>query len=138
MMQKQHQFSTVGILLLIIVIVKSRRILKGTCGSNAAFYRVATDYILDEEPISRNVTDDINECLDVCVEVPTCVAFNTHKRQGSKVDCHLLKNDHISKSNKLKSLKGWSFYFTGTREISRTVSIQLSIDITFIKRLPYC
>ena len=121
--ETQRAYSIVGILLLTIAIIKSRRISKGTCGSNAAFYRVTTDYILDEEPISRNVTEDVNECVDACVEVPACVAINTHKRKNSKVDCHLLKNDHISKPNRLKTMKGWSLYFTGTRDISRAVSI---------------
>ena len=111
------------IILSIIVLIRTRRISKGSCGSNAAFYRVAKDYILDVGPIARNITDDLMDCVDICIEIPTCIAINTHKRQDSKIDCHALKDDHISKPKMVKPKTGWSLYFTGTTDISRTVSI---------------
>ena len=111
------------IILSIIALIRTRRISKGSCGSNAVFYRVAKDYILDVDPIARNITDDLMDCVDTCIEVPTCIAINTHKRQDSKIDCHSLKDDHISKPKMVKAKTGWSLYFTGTADISRTVSI---------------
>ena len=114
---------TAGLLLSAIVLIRTRRISKTSCGSNAVLYRIAADHILDETPISVNVTDDITDCIDVCVETPKCIAFNSHKRNDSKVDCHLLKDDHMSKRNKLIRKQGWNLYDTGTKEISSAVSI---------------
>ena len=113
----------VGLLLSVIVLIRTRRISKTSCGSNAVFYRIAADHILDEIPISVNVTDDMIDCIDVCVDYPKCIAINSHKRQDSKIDCHLLKDDHMSKRNKLVRKQGWNLYDTGTREISRAVSM---------------
>ena len=115
--------------------MRTRRISKGSCGSNAVFYHVAKDYILDVNPIARNITDDLMDCVDNCIEVPTCIAINTHKRQDSKTDCHLLKDDHISKPKMVKAKTGWSLYFTGTTDISRTVSIFAFFSLVFSNKL---
>lgn len=110
----------------IIFVTRTRRISKTSCSSEAAFYRVASDHVLDEEPVSRNVTDDLFECIDICVELPKCVAINV--RQHSKVDCHTLKDDRMSKPNKIIAKKGWSLYDTGTIDISRSVSISRTFE----------
>ena len=103
-------------------LARCRRVFKGTCGSEATFYRIANDHILDEQPIAKNVTNDLVECIDLCVSVSKCVAMNTHKRSDSKIDCHLLKDDHMSKPRKMIAKKGWNFYDTGSKETSRTVN----------------
>ena len=124
-MAKSYQWNLIfSLIFSIIVLTRPRRISKGSCGSNAEFYRVAKDYILDVDPIARNITDDLMDCVDTCIEVPTCIAMNTHKRQDSKIDCHSLKDDHISKPTKVKAKNGWSLFFTGTTDMSRRVSCQ--------------
>ena len=126
-------YSVVGILFSTIIVTKARRISKGTCGSDAVFYRVATNYILDEEPISKNITKDLNDCVDICIELPTCIAINLRKRQDSTAECHLLKDDHASKPNKLKAKNGWSLYFTGSSDVSRRVSFLCCFAIILVR-----
>ncbi|XP_065054059.1 uncharacterized protein LOC135682899 isoform X3 [Rhopilema esculentum] len=120
-MHSREIFHTYLVTLSLLVLARCRRVFKGTCGSEATFYRIANDHILDEEPIAKNVTSDLVECIDLCVSVEKCVAMNTHKRNDSKVDCHLLKDDHMSKPRKMIAKKGWNFYDTGSKEISRTI-----------------
>ncbi|XP_065054061.1 neurexin-4-like [Rhopilema esculentum] len=109
------------VILKLIALARCRRVFKGTCGSEATFYRIANDHILDEEPIAKNVTSDLVECMDLCVNVAKCVAMNTHKRTDSKIDCHLLKDDHMSMPRKVTAKNGWNLYDTGSKEISRKV-----------------
>lgn len=110
-----------------IVFIKSRRISKTACSTYAVFYRSASNYILDEEPITRNLTQDIIGCMDLCVETAECIAFNAHVRKDYKIDCHTLRNDHVSKPSKLTPKNDWSLYDTGSRDTSRSVSTRQSI-----------
>ena len=109
--------------------LRGRRVSKTSCGSSAAFYRIAKDHILDEEPISRNTTTDLEECVDLCIEEPKCKAMNTHHRADSRMDCHLLKDDHMSKPKKIIAKQGWNIYDTGSKEISRTVILLFSFSV---------
>ena len=108
-----------------ISLLRARRVSKTTCGSSAAFYRIAKHYVLNEEPISRNVTTDLEGCVDLCIEEPKCKAMNTHYRHDGTMDCHLLKDDHMSKPKKMIAKQGWNIYDTGSKEISRRVSLSL-------------
>lgn len=113
----------------IFSLLTARRVSKTSCGSSAAFYRIAKDHILNEEPISRNITTDLEECVDLCIEEPKCKAMNTHKRNDTKMDCHLLKDDHMSKPKKMIAKQGWSIYDTGSKDISRTVGYMLLFNL---------
>ena len=106
----------------ILSLLRTRRVSKTSCGSSAAFYRIAKDHILNEEPISRNITTDLEECVDLCIEELKCKAMNTHYRDDGNMDCHLLKDDHMSKPKKMIAKQGWSIYDTGSKEMSRRVS----------------
>ena len=106
----------------LVSLLRARRVSKTSCGSSAAFYRIAKDHALNEEPISRNITTDLEECIDLCIEEPKCKAMNTHYRDDGKMDCHLLKDDHMSKPKKMITKQGWNIYDTGSKAISRTVS----------------
>ena len=105
---------------------------KTSCGSSAAFYRIAKDHALNEEPISRNTTADLEKCVDLCIEEPRCKAMNTRYRDDFKMDCHLLKDDHMSKPKKMIAKQGWNIYDTGSKEISRKVSSFFRHFIYFI------
>ena len=106
----------------VLSLLRARRVSKTSCGRSAAFYRIAKDHILNEEPISRNTTADLEECVEFCIEELKCKAMNTHYRDDGKMDCHLLKDDHMSKPRKMIAKQGWSIYDTGSKEISRSVS----------------
>ena len=110
----------------IVSLLRDRRVSKTSCGSSAAFYRIAKDHALNEEPISRNITADLEECIDLCIEETRCKAMNTHYRDDGKMDCHLLKDDHMSKPKKMIAKQGWNIYDTGSKEISRRVSSLLT------------
>ena len=113
----------------ILTFLKARRVSKTSCGSSAAFYRIAKDHALNEEPISRNITTDLEECIDLCIEEAKCKAMNTHYRDDGKMDCHLLKDDHMSKPKKMITKQGWNIYDTGSREISRKVSSFYTLNL---------
>ena len=100
----------------------SRRISQGSCGTSGTFYLIARDAILNEIAIFQNVTDNLADCIDFCISIAVCKAMNTHLRNDSKLDCHLLQDDHITKSAGVIQKAGWNFYDTGSSDTNRAVS----------------
>ena len=133
MLTMSDQFCFIILVMLkLIALAGSRRVFQGACGGEATFYRIANDHILDEEPIAKNVTNDLVECMNLCVNVAKCVAMNTHKRSDNKIDCHLLKDDHLSMPRKVTAKNDWNLYDTGSKEISRKVFFYTAFCQCFI------
>eukprot|EP00794_Sanderia_malayensis_P008138 gene8138-9008_t len=115
------RFILAAILVLHMTTTYARRISKYGKNTDAAFYCIARDAILDEPAIFKNVTNGLVDCIDFCVEVAICKAINTHKRTDGKLDCHLLQEDHISKGTKVISKSGWKLYDTGSSATNKAI-----------------
>lgn len=116
---------------------ESRRISNTTCGTSAAFYRVADNSALDTNPFLETIVKSMMGCLDLCIETHPCRAFLIHRVHGTKYNCHLMQHDHMSEGVRIISKSGWMLFDTGSEDTNRKVSKTIFPPQILIQRSKY-
>eukprot|EP00794_Sanderia_malayensis_P003378 gene3378-3867_t len=103
-----------------------RRISNSSCGSMATFYRIGTpnQTALQVTPLLQKIVASLEQCIDSCVQVELCKAFNFRCERKKKCDCHLLEFDHMTNPNDVRNMIGWNLYDTGSYTLSREVGFR--------------
>ena len=84
------------------------------CNMQATFYKVASNYSMtDARNISKHTTEGLLGCLDFCIELNFCKAFNFKKVKENDAVCELLRKDRTTSASDIIPRKGWSYYDTG-------------------------
>ena len=108
---------TCGILLAIlanIACIYSENIVRHECGAQATFYKVASNYAMnDVAKITKTTNDGYMGCIDHCIEYPMCKAFNYKAMVNDIGICELLHKDRTTNPKDVVSRTGWNYYDTG-------------------------
>lgn len=89
-------------------------IVRHSCNTQAAFYKVASNYAMtDESKVTKSTSDGPFGCMDLCIELPTCKAFNVRKISSSSSTCELVQKDRTTNPKDVVARSGWIYYDTG-------------------------
>ena len=99
---------------LVLVPINGENIVRHLCNKQAVFYKVASNYsMIDASNMSQSTTDGPLGCVDLCIDLNVCKAFNFRRPKVGDAICELLTKDRTTHPNDLTSRDGWSFYDTG-------------------------
>lgn len=92
----------------------SENIVRHACNSQATFFKVATNYSMnDNGKVTKTTSNSLIGCVDLCFQYPLCKAFNYKSVTTEESTCELLQKDRITSPNDIVPRGGWSFYDTG-------------------------
>ena len=102
------------ILTVTIASIHGENIVRDHCGVQARFYKVASNFAMNEAGnITKLTSDGYMGCVDLCIDYPLCKAFNFKSITNADSVCELLHKDRTTHANDVVSRNGWSYYDTG-------------------------
>ncbi|XP_065053405.1 uncharacterized protein LOC135682445 [Rhopilema esculentum] len=94
--------------------VNAENIVRHSCGTEGTFYKIASNYALNEANAATKTTSEgVLGCIEFCVKNESCKAFNYKKVSPVESLCELLQNDRNTKETDVAPRDGWSYYDTG-------------------------
>ncbi|XP_065052619.1 uncharacterized protein LOC135681903 isoform X1 [Rhopilema esculentum] len=94
--------------------VKAENIVRHSCGTEGTFYKIASNYALNEANAAIKTTSQgVLGCTEFCLKNESCKAFNYKKVSPVESLCELLQNDRNTKETDVAPRDGWSYYDTG-------------------------
>ena len=102
------------LLLIVSDNVIAENIVRHACNTQATFYKIASNYSMnDANKITNATSDGYMGCVDLCIEYPLCKAFNYKAVKTNEAICELLHKDRTTNPNDIVSRAGWNYYDTG-------------------------
>eukprot|EP00112_Aurelia_sp_Birch-Aquarium-sp1_P007965 Seg187.6 transcript_id=Seg187.6/GoldUCD/mRNA.D3Y31 product="hypothetical protein" protein_id=Seg187.6/GoldUCD/D3Y31 len=90
-----------------------QNIVRHACGSQAEFFKIAPNHVMDIAKTTKETSDGLSGCVDLCTEDNTCKSFNYKRSETSNTICELLTDDRNTKADKIIAKAGWDYYDTG-------------------------
>ena len=119
-MLKSEKWARVGLVVILLPImimigeVTCENIVRHACNTPATFYKIASNYSMnDANKITNTTSDGYMGCVDLCIEYPLCKAFNYKAVKTNEAICELLHKDRTTNPNDIVSKAGWNYYDTG-------------------------
>ena len=119
-MLKSKKWAHVGLVVILLPImimigeVTCENIVRHACNTQATFYKIASNYFMnDANKITNATSDGYMGCVDLCIEYPLCKAFNYKAVKTKEAICELLHKDRTTNPNDIVSKAGWNYYDTG-------------------------
>ena len=116
-MQDFHKIRSLVVFNLMMAYIKEvycANIVRDQCDVQARFYKVASNFAMNEAGnITKSTNDGYMGCVDLCIDYPLCKAFNFKSITNADSVCELLHKDRTTHPNDIVSRNGWSYYDTG-------------------------
>ena len=90
-----------------------QNIVRHACGSQAELFKIASNHIMDIAKTTKETSNGLSGCVDLCTEDNTCKSFNYKRSETSNTICELLTEDRNTKADKIVAKTGWDYYDTG-------------------------
>ena len=103
-----------GALVFVATHIFGENIIRYSCNTEATFYKIASNYSMtDASKVTKSTEDGVLGCIDLCIELSVCKAFNYKSIGKNSATCELLQKDRTISPNDIFARSGWSYYDTG-------------------------